>query len=263
MPTNSLGRRLRFARTRTGKRLVLGERDAEILRWLYRYRYLRQSHLVGLLRPTSTKRFTERLGDLFHETGFINRPAMQGELFDARSTPMLYEISNAGIAWLQATDRLPPRAVTFSRRSGRSYSPQFLHTMAIIEALLVVERQTIATSGQRFVPFDEILAKAPEATRQAPNPLAIPLPDPKNARRQSHLIPDALYGIEYLIDGEKGYRFWALECERTAPAWRSTAEASSTARKQAAYDALIQSRAYRQHWGVPNLKLHLVMARQA
>ena len=244
---------------------MLGQRDLEILQWLYRYRYLRQTHLQTLLQPASPKRFTERLGDLFHETGLINRPVIQPTLFDARSSPMLYEIVPSGIDCLAAHDALPHRAVTFSRRSSRSYSPQFLHTMMIIETLLAIENATINTPGQRFVSVDEILARAPHSTRNARNPLAIPVTLEPNARhriirkrRETMLIPDALYGIEYDVDGDMRYRFWALECERTSPAWRSRADASSTALKRAAYDALIASRNYHSHWGIPNLKLHLV-----
>jgi len=262
---DAIGRRSRFVRQRTGKRLVLGQRDLEILRWLYRYRYLRQTHLQRLLQPVSPKRFTERLGDLFHETGLINRPSIQPPLFDARSSPMLYEITPSGIECLASHGALPHRAVTFSRRSCRSYSPQFLHTMMIIETLLAIEQVTLETPGQRFVPVDEIIARAPQHVRHAHNPLAVPVtlvPNPKHSvirkRHETIMIPDALYGIEYDIDGEKRYRFWALECERASPAWRSRSDASSTALKRAAYDALIEARTYRSHWGIPNLKLHLV-----
>ncbi|MEM5471930.1 replication-relaxation family protein [Hoeflea sp. AS60] len=265
---DALGRRSRFVRQRTEKRLILGQRDLEILQWLYRYRYLRQTHLQALLQPVSPKRFTERLGDLFHETGLINRPSIRPPQFDARSSPMLYEITASGIECLASNGALPHRAVTFSQRSSRSYSPQFLHTMMIIETLLAIEKITQETPGQRFVPVDEILARTPQHIRQTPNPLAVPVtlePNPKHGvirkRRQTMLIPDALYGIEYDKDGEKRYRFWALECERTSPAWRSRSDASSTALKRAAYDALIEARTYRSHWGIPNLKLHLVSSR--
>lgn len=81
--------------------------------------------------------------------------------------------------------------------------------------------------------------------------------------RQTHTIPDALYGIEYTIDGDAGYRFWALECENTTPKRRSSARNSSIARKHAAYNVLLRSHAYRDHWGIPNLKLHLVMPSMA
>lgn len=259
---DTLGRRCRFSRTPLGKRLVLGPRDTVILRWLYRYRYLRQDHLLALIRPRSEKRFVERLGDLFHETGYLNRPALLAPHFDARSTPMLYEISQSGVAYLDSQDALPPRAVTFSRRSPRAYNPQILHTMMIIDTLLAVELATRQTPNQRFVPVDEILARAPVTTRRAPNPLSIPvtvLPDRNHpvirTRMETHLIPDALYGVEHRAGGEKRYRFFALECERTSPISRSTAKASSRALKEATYDALIRSGVFKRHWGIPNLAL--------
>lgn len=265
---DSLGRRLRFLRQPTGKRLMHTERDTQILFWLYRYRYLRASHLQRIFSPKSPKRFIERLGDIFHEMGYINRLMMQPALFDVHATSMPYEISLRGIEFLSLQGALPHRAVTFSRRSSRSYSPQFLHTMMIIETLLAVECTTINTPGQRFVPVDEVLARAPQSTVNARNPLAIPVTLEPNARhsiirkrRETVLIPDALYGIEYDTDGDKRYRFWALECERTSPAWRSKTDASSTALKRAAYDALIHSKGFKQHWGIPNLKLHLVSSR--
>lgn len=261
MALDALGRRSRFLRTPTGKRLVLGQRDIEILRWLYRYRYLRQSHLEALLQPKSMKRFAERLGDLYHETGFINRPEADVRSFDLRAQSMLYEITSKGIEWLAAAEALRHRAVTFSLNARLANSSQMPHTMMIIETLVATEMKTMATDGQRFVPVDEILARAPEATRAASNPLAVPtvlIKSAKHHRSKVWLIPDALYGIEYQIDGEPRYRFWALECERTSPAWRSNTRMSSTAKKHAAYDALIASGAHRKHWAIPCLELEVV-----
>ena len=269
MSLDTIGRRSRFKRTRTGKRIVLGERDVKILRLLFRYRYLHQSHLRMFIKPKSRKRFGERLGDLFHETGYINRPLAQHWRFDARSSPMLYEISNAGIAYLESIGMLPHRAVTFSRRSRQAYNPQFLHTMMIIEALVGIELAAMQEPNLRFVPFDEIMTKAPKGTRDAANPLSASVtisPSKKfpmiKRRIDTQVIPDSLYGIEYLIDGEKRYRFWALECERTSPLRRSTVRASSTIFKNAAYDALIQSRRFKEHWGIPNLELKMVSSQK-
>ena len=264
MSLDALGRRSRFKRTPTGKRLALTERDIGILRWLYRYRFLSSKQLERLLRPHSVKRFVERLGDLYHEAGFINRPIMPVATFDVHSNPIIYEITGAGVAVLDRHGGLPDRAVTFSRRPQRSINPQFLHTLAVIDTLAEIELTTTRNTDRRFVPVDEILQRAPEWVRSTPNLLSVPvtlepgaLPSLKRPW-QTHIIPDALYGIEYLIDGEKRYRFFALEVERTTPTARSSARHSSVARKRAAYDALIRSRAYRDHWGIPNLDLHLV-----
>jgi len=61
------------------KNIVLGQRDFEIFRLLYRYPLLTSQDLIAHLVPRSTKRFTERLGHLYHDGGFINRPAQQWE----------------------------------------------------------------------------------------------------------------------------------------------------------------------------------------
>ncbi|WHP67301.1 replication-relaxation family protein [Phaeobacter inhibens] len=234
-------------------------RDQEILSWLYRYRYLRHDHLIRIFAPKSPKRFAERLGDLFHETGFINRPLLQAPLFDARATPMMYEISNKGVTYLEALKLLPHRAVTFSRRPRDSFNPQMLHTMMIVESLLEAELATQPEPDQRFVPVDEILARAPEATQKARNPLALPA---RIDGRKTQLIPDALYGIEYQVDGESRYRFYALECERTSPAFRSGSLTSSTRKKKAAYAAAIQMQAFRAKWGIPNLEVRFREAKK-
>lgn len=262
---DALGRRSRFKRCPIGKRLDLTKRDLEILHWLHRYRFLRQPQLIALVGPRSQKRFIERLGDLFHETGYINRLDIQHRHFGAFSSPMLYEISNSGLAYLEANGAVPDRAVNFSRRQRGAYNPQFLHTMMIIDTLISIEMDSRLKADQRFVPVDEILRKAPQKTRDAPNPLSIPVtlrPTSKypfiRNRIDTHVIPDALYGIEYRINGENRYRFWALECERTSPAKRSTTKASSTMLKRAAYDALIECRQFKPHWGIPNLKPHLL-----
>jgi len=181
--------------------------------------------------------------------------------FDARCMPMLHEVTDAGIDWLSSLGRLPARAVTFSRRDRPRSLAQLPHTLLVIETLLKIERDTATCRGLRFVAFDEILSRAPTTTRAAANPLALAFALPSVTGRPTQkicVIPDALYGIEHEIDGEKRYRFWALECERTIPAWRSNSDSTSLAWKISAYEELIAAGRHRQHWGIPNLKLNIV-----
>lgn len=264
MPTDCLGRRSRFKQSPAGKHLKITDRDIAIMRWLYRYRYLSSTQLVAHIKPKSEKRFIERLGDLFHETGLINRPKVQWRHFDAHCSSIIYELSAKGLDLLANNDQLHQRTTTLSRRSHSGRRPQFEHAMMIVNVLVTIELEVSKTLGQRFVCVDEILDRAPEKTRQARNPLAVPVTIMPSARFpdirrpwDTHIIPDGLYGIEYLIEGEKRYRFWALECENLSPVHRSSARNSSLARKRAAYDALIHTRKYQDHWGIPNLKLDL------
>lgn len=262
----TIARRSRFRRSPTGKRVFLGDRDTEILRWLYRYRYLRATHLVALLCPKSEKRFIERLGDLYHETGLINRPEQQWRRFDARYQPLVYELSANGLRYLEEQGEMPSRAVTFTK-GHRGQTPHFDHAMMIVDTMVEVELDSSRRRGRRFVPVEEILARKPALKGDvAKHPLAVPVAIKPNAHLPSlksnlktQVIPDALYGIgHHQPDGEWLYRFYALECERTSPRRRSTVKLSSLALKQAAYQELISSRAFKAYWGIPNLELRVV-----
>lgn len=266
MITDTLGRRSRFARNPIGKRIIISKRDIEILRLLYRYRFLRSPQIIAFLRPKSDRRLIERLTDLFHETGLINRPPAQWRYGNPRCTSVVHELSPKGLTFLEERDLVSLRATTLSRRGSKGRTQQFTHAMMIVDVLAKIELTTQNLPDQRFVSLGEILKRAPETTRKARNPLAAPVtihphndfPDIRIPWK-THIIPDALFGIEYLIGNEKRYRFWALECEQTSPARRSHTRASSLIRKRAAYQALINSRGYHEHWGIPNLKLHVVI----
>ena len=265
MQLDQMGRRSRFSRNRLGKRIVLSPRDYQILRLLYRYRYLRAPHLIAFLKPKSKKRFVERLGDLFHETGLIDRPKVQWRSFDPRSTPLIYELSPKGRQLLKTADTLPYRATSLAQNSAPGRAPQFDHAMMIVDALAEIELQTWNAPDQRFVPAGEILDRAPKVERTHGHPLAAPVtirPGPLapwlKHPKHTHLVPDALYGIEYMIDGQKLYRFWALECENLSPKTRSSANKSSLALKKAAYGAFLRDRGFKRVWGVPNLKVKFV-----
>lgn len=266
---DGMGRRSRFRRTPTGKRVFLTERDAEILRWLHRYRYLRATQLTALIQPRSEKRFIERLGDLYHETGLIERPTAQWRRFDARYQPVICELSAKGLQYLGEQGELPDRAVTFAKGERQGTTPHFDHAMMIVDALVEVELSS-RDDGTRFVPADEILDRMPPTPKTAKHPLAIAvnvkpntyLPAVKTPFTTT-LIPDALYGIEHIIHGEKLYRFYALECENRSPRSRSNVKLSSLALKHAAYEALIQSRRYREVWGIPCLELRILRTTQA
>lgn len=109
--------------------------------------------------------------------------------------------------------------------------------MMIVDALVEVELKAIANPDTRFVPVDEILARAPDKTRSAPNPLAVPVTIPPNKafpkfKRpwQTHIIPDGLYGIEYMIEGENDIGFGPWNAKTLArlggqtppsPVWRA------------------------------------------
>lgn len=264
MTHEAVKRRSRFKREPLGKRVELTDRDFVVMSWLYRYRYLTSQHLVALIEPRSDKRFIERLGDLYHETDLIDRPMEQWNNKDANHKHITYELSATGIDKLKSHGSLPQRATLLTRRHRRGVSKQFDHALMICNSLVEIELQCLQSEHERFVCVDEILSRASDATRSASNPLVIPvtlMPSPAfpelTNKWDTHVIPDALYGIERIINGERFYKFWALECERTSPKSRKL-NLSSQDKKELVYKFLTKSGLHQKHFGIPNLSLRIV-----
>jgi hypothetical protein len=99
----------------------------------------------------------------------------------------------------------------------------------ICDCLASIELGVRQQTSLRFISWQEILAKAPERTCSTDNPFAIPvaishtLPGSGTTHRaEIKAIPDGLFGLEYVRDGQKLYRFFALEADRnTIPVKRS------------------------------------------
>jgi len=245
----------------SGKRIELTERDLAIFRLLSRYRYLRSTHLHAFVGGKSYKRFIERLGHLFHEGGYLNRPQQQWQAINARYAPAVYELGERGwdIVREQGLDQAPLK----SRKNGQRVIRQYQHELMICDVVSAIEFGIRDNPNLRFIAWPEILQspKMPVSSRDCPNPLAMPVsvsyacPQTKNFYRSDKpLIPDAVFGIEYNSIGHKQYRFFALEADRnTEPVTRGNLEQSSYLRKILQYREIAARSLYKTQWGLPNL----------
>lgn len=212
-----------------GTVVSLTPRDAKIIKALTRYRYLRAPYLHAFAGGQSGKRFIERLGLLFHE-GYLGRPHGQWALPDARRRPALYERGS------QARTQ-DGEARTFL---GRDAHKQLEHSALICAVLASIEIACREPGTPRFIPWPEILARAPEATRADPQPFR--LQGAGNA-----VIPDGLFGLEY--EGP-AYRFFALEIDRGTMPISRAGPGTSLTEKYARYEALITQGVPRRQLGV-------------
>lgn len=256
-------RRSRMSRKTTGKRIQLTSRDLQILQLLTRYRYLRSTHLHALVGGRSQKRFVERLGDLFHECGYVARPRQQWQAVNARYMPVVYELAPAGRRVLAASGVDQGAAVAPLPKHRQEVARQFHHELMVCDILASIEIGTRADPSLRFISWPEILSspKMPQATRDASNPMAAPVriayspsPSVKPQSFDRPLVPDAVFGLEYEVAGKSQYRFFALEADRnTEPIVRSSPQRSSLLRKILQYRELVAQSLHRSLWGLPNL----------
>lgn len=260
---DALKRRSRMVRRGTDKRITLTERDIEILRLLDRYRFLRSTHLHVLAGGKSSKRFVERLGDLYHECGYVNRPQQQWQAINARYTPAVYELSEAGAGVLDQRGLVSSSTSSLTKKGRLGAFRRYHHELMICDIISSIEIGTRSDPNLRFVSWQEILEspRMPEATRRSTNPLAIPVcvtyACPKTTvadHSDKPLIPDALFGIEYASSGKKSYRFFALEADRNSePVLRGNLHQTSYLRKILQYREIAARKTHAAHFGLPNL----------
>jgi hypothetical protein len=246
-------RRSRMHRASTGKRIELTERDIEIFKLLARYRFLRSTYIHAFVGGNKTK-LIERLGHLYHEGGYLDRPEQQWEAVNARYMPVAYELAERG------RFVLVDAKTDFPQRTDRAR--QYRHEALVCAVVASIEIESRTIPGLRFIPWEEILcsSKMPAATRNSPNPKAVSTrtaslgPAASGILGEADLVPDAVFGVEYAADGRKSFRFFALEVDRkTEPVFRSDNRQSSFARKLVQYHDLTQRSLYRARWGIPNL----------
>ena len=250
-------RRSRMRRQQTAKRIELTPRDIKILLLLNRYRYLRSSHVHQLVGGKSKRRFIERLGHLYHEGGYVNRPAAQWQAVNARYMPAVYELGEAGEQVLAARGLAQIDSPLLHRGRGNGFL--FHHELMVSDILSSIEIGIRARRDLRFISWQEILTRAPDAARHSGTPFELPvsIAHQFSSRREicdKPVNPDAVFGIEYAVEGQKSYRFFALEADRSSePVCRSNLQQSSYLRKILQYREIIRRQTYTAHLGLPNL----------
>jgi hypothetical protein len=234
-------------RTSVGKRLALTARDIEIFKALAQYRFLRSTYLHAFTGGASETRFKERVGDLFHE-GYLDRPDVQWRFADARYRPVVHELGEGGREALTGLD------IPDHRTWLKDTHKQFEHSLVTCEVLASIDLRIRARTDLRFIPWTEILAKAPSQKECGRPRLHLDTHDIVEGRGSGDVIPDALFGIEYDTSQGKRFRFVAVEIDRgTMPVRRSDYGQTNYLQKIARYKAALNRNLPKSQWGVPNL----------
>lgn len=236
-------RRSRMQRQATCKTIELSARDHSVFDVLSRYRYMRSTYLHAFAGGASQTRFVERLGALYHDGAYIDRPAAQWECADARARPAVYELAKRGEEIL----RSQPGYVT----ADKTGSGPFRHALLSCEVVASIELAIRETEGVRFVPWREIQARSGSALSLAARVNGSPVT----------IIPDALFGIEYRVNGAAAYRFFALEVERCNSIERGNLAQTSWMKKILAYRDIAARKTYAALC-IPNLMILAVSTSQ-
>lgn len=248
-------RRPRFKRSPI-RPMVLTPRDLDILRAVHRHRLLRSTHLIAL-SDGSRQTTLRRLQLLFHH-GYLDRPLMQLDWYARGSEPLVYALGSRGAELLEARGEFRRGGIRWDTKN-RNVSRVFLHhTLAVAEVMVAFEIACQGREGVQFIPPEEMLAGAPEATRR----LRLPFRWQVAVRHDGKLHrlgvePDKVFGLRF--EGEPEHRrhaFFFLEADRgTMPIVRKGLGQTSFLRKLLCYQETWRQGLHRRHLGIPNFRV--------
>lgn len=252
-------RRPRFERAAV-RAILLTPRDLEILRAVRRHRLLRSTHLTALV-VGSTQVVLRRLQLLFHH-GYLDRPPAQLDWYGRASEPLVYALGQGGAHALATAEggRGGGRWTTKNRRLSR---PFLRHTLAVADIMVRFELACRGRDGVSLIRPEEVLARAPEATRRQRLPLRWQV-DVRDAgtNHRLGLEPDAVFGLRFdSATGNRREAFFFLEADRgTMPVARKGLQQTSFRRKLIAYLETWRQELHRRHLGLSNFRVLTVTA---
>lgn len=177
---------------------------------------MRADDLYRLFGERSPDKLSRRLVRLYRNK-FLDRPIAQIDRYhDGGSKALVYGLDNNGARYLKDTLSVPITSSDWRGRN-RSYTRENLdHTLAISRFMIDLELACRVRGDVALIPFEEILAKAPEATRKSSHPGRWAVPVQWNGLRGTvHVIPDAIFGLRRVREGAPALvSYYFLEIDR-------------------------------------------------
>jgi hypothetical protein len=192
---------------------------------------------------------------LFHH-GYLDRPPAQLNWYARGSEPLVYALGNRGAAVLAAAGE---RGGALRWDKSRNASRQFLrHTLAVAEVMVAFEVVCRDTEGVEFIPPEEILAAAPEATRRLRLPFRWQAEVSEAGKlHRLGVEPDRVFGLRFAGQPEqRRCAYFFLEADRgTMPVARKGLDQTSFRRKLLGYRETWRQGLHRTHLGIPNFRV--------
>lgn len=252
----------RFRRAGTLPHVELTDDDIDILKRVFRHRFIRADDIYRLYPERSADKLSRRLTRLYRSQ-FLDRPIAQIDRFrGGGSQPLVYGLDTAGARYLAETYGTSVGSGDWKTRNRRYTRDNLDHTLAITSYLVDLELACRTRAEAELITWDEILAAAPETTRRLAQPgrWSVQLSLGHQAA-EVQVVPDAVFGLRiHPAGGEARRTFAFLEMDRgtmtVAPA-RAVRESeaflyrATILRKLLAYAESHRAASPREHLGIP------------
>lgn len=232
----------RFNRAAAVAPMQLEERDRQIIRLIYRHRFLRSSHLVALMGG-SQQQLLRRLKLLYHH-GYLERPRAQLRYYECDgSRSIAYGLGRKGGVLLRQELGSVIDSDLWSEKNhviGRVYLE---HALLVSDIMVTIELACRKHGGIKILYEDQLTLHS----EQRPFRWRVRI---QNGWKLG-VIPDRVFALEFPDSGSQNQRaYFFLEADRgTMPVKRRTLSQTSFYRKLLAYEATWMQNIHRTRFG--------------
>lgn len=221
----------RFQRTTAVAGMQLTERDRQIIRLVYRHRFLRSSQIIALVGD-GPQQLLRRLKLLYHH-GYLERPRAQLDYYHrGGSRPMVYGLGNSSREFLEFGEAIPHLNWSDKNQSvGRIFLE---HALLVSDVMVAIELACRERGDIRLITDQDLRAEREDKLISASFHWTVKL----HGGRTLGVIPDKVFVLERTDHGTSNRAFFFLEADRgTMPVIRRNLSQTSFYRKLLAYEA--------------------------
>jgi hypothetical protein len=224
----------------TNIRFNLQDRDVEIIKQVYKHRFLNSEHIRALI-PGSNQNILRRLQALYHNH-YLDRPREQIQPYRAGSQAMIYGLGNKGADLLTREFDVPRAKVDWTSKNKKVQTFFLKHTLLISDFMVFLELACRQAKNIKIIEPEEILSRSPAENQKRINPYALKIETIKTTQREPKeikigLVPDKVFGLHFTDEPKgKNKAYFFLEADRsTMPIIRKSFSKTSFFKKLFGY----------------------------
>ena len=243
MTNNNAERKPRFKRTAI-RPFQLQDRDIEVIKEVYKHRFLSSEHLALLLN--GSKQVLLRRLQLLYHAGYLDRPREQIKPYRAGSSAMAYGIGNKGADYLNQTLNIPRSKVDWTTKNREVKSVFLEHTLSISNFMVCLETACRARKDVQFIDPRKFAKQYPITWK---------ITKAIDGRKHTfNIFPDNAFALHFPQDNSTAYFF--LEVDRsTMPIVSTNFFRSSVYKKLLLYWLSWKDGLFNNHLGFENVRI--------
>ena len=250
-------RRKRFQRDHSVS-LKLTERDIEIIKWVYRHRFLSSEHIISVVEG-SRQGLLRRLSLLYH-AGYLDRPQRQKVVF-GNNHSLVYGLGSRGASLIASEYDLPVATVGWSRKNREAKEIFLEHTLMVSKILTVFRLACEKRNEIDFIEPEQLIKRRQKPPTIKTHALSWRVNIKRgeygqNRKLSFNMIPDSIFGFRVTGPNKIGETYFFLEADRaTMPIKRTNFFRSSFYKKMVGYMASYRNGLFSNYFGIKKVRV--------